>query len=131
MESRLVSGKFGRIFSARLLCNDDLVESVEELCAKNQVRNALVKGGLGSLFRARLEQSAGDAPRTVDVDGYAVELLSLSGNVSIDARSGHVAANLFGIVADNQGTVFAGKFVRGSSPTCITIEMTVQEWLPD
>lgn len=131
MESRLVGGRFGRVFSARLLCNDDLVESIEELCVRNSVGNAIVKGGLGSLFRARLEQSVGDQPRIVDVEGYAVELLSLSGNVATDTATGKAQAHLFGIVADNQGTVFAGKFVRGASPTCITIELTVQEWIPE
>lgn len=131
MESRLIGGRFGRVLAARLLCNDDLVESIEELCVRHDVKNAVVKGALGSLFRTQLEQTAGDTPRTIEVEGFAVELLSLSGNVSTHQNSPAPAVNLFGIVADNQGHVFAGKFVRGSSPTCITIEMTVQEWLPD
>jgi len=131
MESRLIGGRYGRVFSARLLCNDDLVESIEDLCARNGVRNAIVKGGLGSLFRARLEQAAADPSRTIDVQGYAVELLSLTGSVSTDAVSGRPQADLFGIVADNRGESYAGKFVRGASPTCVTIELTVQEWLPE
>jgi len=131
MDSKLIGGRYGRVFSARLLCNDDLVESVEELCASNGVRNAIVKGGLGSLFRARLEQAAADPSRTVEVQGYAVELLSLTGSVAIDAGTGRPAAALFGIVADNRGASYAGKFVRGAAPTCVTIELTVQEWLPE
>jgi len=131
MESRLVGGRYGRVFSARLLCNDDLVESIEELCAANGVRNAMVKGGLGSLFRARLEQAAADPSRTIDVQGYAVELLSLTGSVATDAATGRPRADLFGIVADNRGASYAGKFVRGATPTCVTVELTVQEWLPE
>ncbi|SHH94391.1 PPC domain-containing DNA-binding protein [Pollutimonas bauzanensis] len=130
MEASLVSGKAGRVFTARLLCNDDLVASVEELCATHRIGHAFIKGGLGSLFRAQLEQSLDDRTRIIDVQGFAVELLSISGQVLTDASRQRPVASLYGIVADNLGAVYAGKFVRGSAPTCITIELMVQEWLP-
>ena len=44
-------------------------------------------------------------------------------------RLGKTEVELYGIVANNAGEVFAGRFIKGGSPVCITIEVMVQEWL--
>ena len=53
---------------------DDRVESIEELCTHHDVSNAIAKRALESRFRTQLEQTAAQAPRTIGVDGFAVEL---------------------------------------------------------
>ncbi|MBB5214659.1 PPC domain-containing DNA-binding protein [Parapusillimonas granuli] len=126
MDAKLVRGSFGRVFNARLCTNDDLVESVEQLCLKHNVREAVVRGGLGSLFRSEIR--VGNERR--HVEGYAVELLTLDGNVAVDPRTGRLDVSLHGVIADNKGVVHAGTFLKGGSPTCVTVELVVQEWLP-
>jgi hypothetical protein len=37
---------------------------------------------------------------------------------------------LQGVVADTDGKIFAGRFVRGANLSFITIEITLQEWIP-
>ena len=34
------------------------------------------------------------------------------------------------VVADVEGKIFAGRFVRGANLSFITIEITLQEWIP-
>ncbi len=43
------SGRMGRVAYARIAPNEDLVLSVEKLCALQGFRNAFVRGALGSL----------------------------------------------------------------------------------
>lgn len=129
MSAHLLQGQPGRIVKARLQCNDDLVVGIEDICAHYGMDHALVKGGLGSLFRAQLlmNDSATASSLPIDITGYAVELLTLRGEVKYDGEK--LAATLFGMVADNQGAVYSGRFVRAEAPVCITVELVLQEWL--
>jgi hypothetical protein len=34
-------------------------------------------------------------------------------------------------VSDSDAAVYGGEFVRGGNPICITLEIALQEWLPD
>lgn len=126
MEAKLMRGSYGRVFNARLCTNDDLVESIEHLCRQHNVRDAVVRGGLGSLFRSEIK--VGSELR--HIDGYAVELLTLGGNVVSNPDTGYLEVNLHGVIADNKGVVHAGTFIKGGSPTCVTVELVMQEWLP-
>lgn len=127
MCAELERGRSGRLFNVRLSSNDDVVGSIEELCARNGVEHAFVRGGLGSLFRARL-QPGEDADLTIQVEGFAVEILTLGGEVRRD-ENGWPRARIDGVLADNQGRVFSGRILHGEAPTCVTVELVVQEWL--
>jgi len=39
-------------------------------------------------------------------------------------------ANLSGVVANTEGKAHGGPFVAGGNPICMTIEVTLEEWLP-
>jgi len=129
MTAQLLQGQPGRIVKARLQCNDDLVLGIEDICAHYGMDHVFVKGGLGSLFRAQLlvNESAEEPDSSIDITGYAVELLTLRGEVKHNGQQ--PTANLFGMVADNQGVVYSGRFVRSEAPVCITVELVLQEWL--
>lgn len=129
MSTRILHGEPGRIVKARLQCNDDLVLGIEDICAHYDMEHVLVKGGLGSLFRAQLWMSPKDeaAYAPIDITGYAVELLTLRGEVK--RHESLPLASLYGMVADNQGIVYSGRFVRAEAPVCITVELVLQEWL--
>lgn len=129
MSTQILHGGPGRIVKARLQCNDDLVLGIEDICAHYEMDHVFVKGGLGSLFRAQLwvNPEDGTTYAPIDITGYAVEILTLRGEVK--RRDSLPLANLYGMVADNQGVVYSGRFVRAEAPVCITVEVVLQEWL--
>jgi uncharacterized protein len=120
-------GRTGRIIYTRIAPNEDLVQTIEKLCRDLKMQAAVVRGSLGSLAQASLERSSG---KTFEVTGNAIELLTISGEVRIDC-DGIPCANLHGTIADTEGRVFGGRFVRGRNPVCITVELVLEEWLAD
>ncbi|GAB3625993.1 DNA-binding protein [Pandoraea terrae] len=123
------NGTLGRLVVARLKPNQDLTESIEALCAEHGIARAVVRGAVGSLIDARLAHRSGDGWREQVVTGPGVEILNVFGEV--DVSNGPPAVPmLHGMVADTDGRMFAGRFVRGGNLSFITIEVTLQEWLP-
>ncbi len=118
-------GHTGRIVYARLLPNEDLVQSIEKLCLAHGFARAMVRGSLGSLTQASLE---GAGAYVEELPGPAVEVLTLCGEVALEA-SGAVVARLSGTVVDPAGAVHAGRFVSGRNPVCMTFEAVLEEWV--
>ena len=112
----------GRLLHLRLSAGDDLVDGVAAAAAGHGIARAVVRGGPGSLMRACVQ--AGTDP--VDVPGPAAEILTLVG----DLRPG-CPPDLHGAVGDPAGRVFAGRFLPGRNPVCITVELVVEELLPE
>jgi predicted DNA-binding protein with PD1-like motif len=126
-EVRLVeAGAMGRVAYARVAPNEDVVLSIEKLCAAEGFRHAFVRGALGSLVDACFVAPDGG---TRLVRGPAVEIVSLAGEVRTE-RDGSLRAAITGIVADPCGQVHGGPFVAGANPVCVTFEVTLEEWLP-
>ncbi|MBV8618901.1 MAG: DNA-binding protein [Curvibacter sp.] len=119
-------GRTGRIVYARVAPNEDLVRSIEALCAAHGLAHAFVRGGLGSLIDACLQRREGDPQH---IAGPAVEIVSFGGEVRAQA-DGAPRAALSGVVADPQGQMHGGLFVAGRNPICMTLEVTLEEWLP-
>ncbi|VVE90542.1 PPC domain-containing DNA-binding protein [Pandoraea bronchicola] len=124
------NGTLGRLVVARLKPNQDLTESIEALCAEHGISRAIVRGAVGSLIDARLAFRAGDVWREQLVRGPGVEILNVFGEVDVRPDAAHALPMLHGMVADTDGRMFAGRFVRGGNLSFITIEVTLQEWLP-
>jgi uncharacterized protein len=120
------SGSMGRVAYARISPNEDLVQSVEKVCIGQGFKNAFVRGALGSLVDAALLREDG---LVTHVKGPAVEIVSLAGEVRTTG-DGSVRAALSGVVADPSGQVYGGPFVSGANIICITLEVTLEEWLP-
>lgn len=125
--AKIEHGRTGRVFYARVRPNEDLVSAVEKVCLREGITRCFLRGSLGSLTDATLAQPSG---RTDFLEGPAVEVVSLSGEVRPDA-SGNPIANLSGVVFDPGGRVSAGRFVPGQNPVCVTFELTLEEWLVD
>ncbi|MGJ7609505.1 MULTISPECIES: PPC domain-containing DNA-binding protein [unclassified Variovorax] len=126
-EVRLLErGRMGRVAYARIGPNEDLVQSVEKLCVAQGMRNAFVRGALGSLIDACLERPDGTCQV---IRGPAVEIVSLAGEVRLQS-DGTLRAALTGVVADTSGHVYGGPFVAGANAVCVTFEITLEEWLP-
>ena len=123
---RIERGRMGRVAYARIGPNEDLVQGVEKLCVAQGLRNAFVRGALGSLIDACLERPDGTCQV---IRGPAVEIVSLAGEVRLQ-RDGTLRAALTGVVADTHGQVYGGPFVAGANAVCVTFEVTLEEWLP-
>ena len=127
ISSVIETGRPGRVVYARVAPNEDLVHSVEAACAAHGFRHAFVRGGLGSLIDACLQGQSG-GPR--HIEGPAVEIVSLGGEVRPQGGD-RVQAQLSGVVAEPQGQMHGGRFVAGLNPICMTVEVTLEEWLPE
>jgi len=120
------TGEMGRVAYARVGPNEDLVHAVEKFCLAEEFKHAFVRGALGSLVDACLIDTQGRQQR---VCGPAVEIVSLAGEVR-SLSDGSISAALTGVVADTRGAVYGGLFTPGSNTVCMTLEVTLEEWLP-
>jgi predicted DNA-binding protein with PD1-like motif len=98
---------------ARVKPNEDIVSAVEAICRDSGIRDAIVRGSLGSLIGARFT----DGDR---VDDHATEVLVRQGRVH-DGK-----AELELLVVDMQGEVHAGWLERGRNPVCITFDLVLE-----
>jgi uncharacterized protein len=124
-QSTILEINTGRVASVRVAPNEDLLEALDQAAAQLGFRRALVRSGLGSLIDATIAGADGKPRR---IQGPAVELLSLSGEISLD-EGGVEPAGVSGVVGDPTGAVWAGRFVRGLNPVCVTIEAVLEELL--
>lgn len=121
-------GQLGKLVMARLKPNQDLTESVEALCRQHGMDKAIVRGAIGSLIDAHLQYATPAGLREMEVNGPGVEILNVFGEIGF--ADGPASAHpLQGVVADTEGRIFAGRFVRGANLSFITIEITLQEWI--
>ncbi|MGP6190848.1 MAG: PPC domain-containing DNA-binding protein [Vulcanimicrobiaceae bacterium] len=125
-ESRVQEIITGRVASVRLGPNEDLIEGLDQAAARLGFRRALVRSGLGSLIDVTYQDEAGALRR---ISGPAVEVLSMSGEISLDDEDAGRAVGVSSIVADPSGAVWAGRFARGKNPVCVTIEAVLEEIL--
>lgn len=98
---------------ARVRPNEDILTALETIAAANGLRNAVVRGSLGSLIGACFT----DGRR---VEDHATEVLVSDGCV----RGG--VAELALLVVDMRGEVHAGRLVRGENPVCITFDLVLE-----
>lgn len=117
----MLPGTLGRMAVIRLRPNLDLVTGVEDAAVQAGFRNAIVRSAVGSLVDAGLAYGE----RNVRHEGPGIEILSLNGEIS----EGH--ADLRGTISKPDQTVHGGKFLKGENPICITLELVLQEWLPE
>lgn len=124
-ESQVQAGRLGRLVIARLKPNEDIIDSAEALCKEHGIQLAVVRGGLGSLIDGQLSYQGRDGLIKLQIEGPGVEILSISGEI----LSGE--SRLQAVLADADGKLYAGRLERGNNLTFITVELTLQEWLPD
>ncbi len=120
------AGELGRIAVVRIKPNEDLCRAVAAAAQHQGFTHALVRGAVGSLLDAAL--SYGEENR-LDVAGPGVEILTLGGEVR-PGKDGEAEAALTGTISDSQARVYGGRFLPDANPICITLELVLQEWIP-
>jgi predicted DNA-binding protein with PD1-like motif len=103
----------GNAVFARVKPNEDIVRAVETIAAAHGMRDATVRGSLGSLIGARFAGGGG-------VDDHATEVLVRHGSV----RDGKADLDL--LVVDMKGAVHDGRLLPGENPVCITFDLVLE-----
>ncbi len=98
---------------ARIRPNEDISLAVEAIARRHRLREAAVRGSLGSLIGARFADGRA-------VTDAATEVLVRRGML----RDG--IAELEVLVADMQGNVHDGLLVRGDNPVLITFDLVLE-----
>ena len=129
-EAEFEEGRFGRLAIVRLKPNQDLIEGIETAAAEAGIVYGVVRAAVGSLVDAALGYGEGDGASIVTVEGPGIEILTLAGELRPD-EEGQPRALLQGTVSDSDAKVYGGTFLRGANPICITLELVLQEWIPD
>jgi predicted DNA-binding protein with PD1-like motif len=104
----------GQGLVVRIKPNEDIVTALETIARKHGVRDAIVRGSLGSLIGARFTHGG-------HVDDHATEVLVREGHI----RDGVAALNL--LVVDMQGHVHEGWLQVGKNPVCITFDLVLED----
>ncbi|MBN9356916.1 MAG: DUF296 domain-containing protein [Herbaspirillum huttiense] len=103
-----------RVVLARIRPDQDLTIAVEQVCAENVMRDAVVRGSVGSIIGAEFEDGR-------VLEDRATEILIRSGEV----RDG-VGRLDIGLI-NPQGQVYEGVLARGCNPVLICFELVLEE----
>ena len=103
----------------RVRPNEDLCTSLENACMAHGIRNARVRGGVGSLVGA-----AFDDARTVEP--FVTEVFIRKGLVA-PGPDGALRADVDISLVDYTGQMAEGRLTRGQNPVLVTFEIVLEE----
>ncbi len=116
------SGRPGRVIVARVKPGSDLLRSLQKIVAEEGITSGVIVSGVGLLKQARLrnckslpdEYPITDANRTFLSFGKPLEILSISGNVTLVEGEPLVHAHLtLSSVEGEEITVIGGHLIEG------------------
>jgi predicted DNA-binding protein with PD1-like motif len=102
---------------ARIRPNEDVCTAVETIARQHGMRDAIVRGSLGSLIGARFTDGR-------EVADDATEVLVRSGAVHDGV------ATIEMVVVDMRGKVHEGCLTRADNPVCITFDLVLEPISP-
>lgn len=124
-------GKAGKTIAARLLPDTDLIEGIEAVCAKNNVKYAYVScfgsfSNTGYMYLvpkadAKVKAGYGDV---LKVEG-PIEFLNGTGVVC--QNNGSYDTHFHATMCDQFGKVFGGHIVKGTTPALTTVDLVIVE----
>ncbi len=124
-------GKTGKTVAARLLPDTDLIEGIEAVCEKNNIQHAYVSC-FGSFKRtgymylvpkpeAKVKAGYGDV---FQCEG-PIEFLNGTGVVC--QNGGTYDTHFHAVMCRDNGEVFGGHIVRGTTPVLTTVDLVILE----
>ncbi|NPC57308.1 PCC domain-containing protein [Caenimonas soli] len=102
----------------RVRPNEDLCTSLENVCMAHGIRNAQVRGGVGSLVGA-----AFDDGRTVEP--FVTEVFIRQGHIA-PGPDGSLRADVDISLVDHTGQMAEGRLRRGQNPVLVTFEIVLE-----
>lgn len=108
-----------RMAAVRVKPNEDLCAALERVCLDEGFREAIVRGGVGSLIGARFADGSGR-------EDMASEVLVTAGRVAPD-ETGRPVASLDVGFSGFSGLATRGRLLRGRNPVCMTFELLLDE----
>ncbi|WP_315720251.1 MULTISPECIES: PCC domain-containing protein [unclassified Bradyrhizobium] len=106
-----------RAFALRLRPNQDFAGCLEAFCKTQGVREARIRGGVGSTIGARFDDGG-------VVEPFATELTITSGAIAPSADG--LQATLDVALVDYTGALTQGRLVRGDNPVLMTMELVLE-----
>jgi len=127
------AGDISRLILARILPGKDLIEGLEEVCREAGVRQGTILCGFGSLRKTTLmwvtpnsEVKLGAAYTEPYMAEGPIEFLSAQGTI-VPTGPDEMFTHMHGTVADKNGRVWGGHFVKGGNPVLATVEVVIAE----
>ncbi|WP_033542945.1 PPC domain-containing DNA-binding protein [Planococcus sp. CAU13] len=127
------AGSLGRSIAARLLPGTDLLTGIEELCRENGISYAQISTCFGSLQQSGYYYLVPDSSANLgasygELQEVAGPIEFLNGTGLVCKRAQEFDIHLHGTIADQNGSVFGGHFVKGKNPV-YTVDLMLTEVL--
>lgn len=107
----------GRFFALRVKPNVDFCGALEAFCAEQDIREAVIHGGVGSTIGARFVDGGG-------VENFATEVAITEGRVAPGVDGFEAAIDV--ALVDYSGALANGRLVRGDNPVLMTFELVLE-----
>lgn len=132
MSTTLATGRLGRIMALRMSPGTDVMQELEAVCLKENMRNAVILSGIGSLNGAvfmtpepKENMKAGFGYGAPIILSGAVEILSLTGMVC-HGDSGEILLHVHGTFSDREGKCYGGHIDTGNR-VLLTVDIVLAE----
>lgn len=127
------AGSAGRLIIARIPPGQDLIAGLETVCGEAGVRQGTVLCCFGSLRKTTFmwvvpnsEVKLGAAYSAPQVVEGPIEFLSAQGTI-VPIGPREMFIHLHGVMADHEGRVWGGHFVKDGNPVLATVEVAIAE----
>ena len=124
-------GRTGKTVAARLLPNTDLIEGIEQVCVKNDIKYAYVSC-FGSFSKCGYMYLVPKADAKIGA-GYGA-IIECDGPIEFLNGTGFVCQNddnydthFHAVMCDQTGKVFGGHIVKGRTSTLTTVDLIIIE----
>ncbi len=107
----------GRFFALRVKPNVDFCGALEAFCAERGIREAVIRGGVGSTIGARFTDGG-------VVENFATEVAITDGRIAPGAGGFEAAIDV--ALVDYSGALASGRLVRGDNPVLMTFELVLE-----
>ena len=108
-----------KTYAVRLLPNQDLMQELEKIVKKNNIKAGCILSCLGSLKKAYLRMPGGKTFK--DFEGQ-FEILCLNGTLSVNGSHLHVAMSVF-----PEGNVIGGHLLEQGCTIATTAEIVIAD----
>ena len=125
-------GHLSKVVIIRVLPGCDIIEAVEDVCNRLDVRTGSISCCIGSLKKASFvvlvplknKIGAGYSEKNI-IDG-PLEFCSAQGMIGQE-EDGKLFVHMHGLLSDKHGNIHGGHLIKGENPVLITCEMMINQ----